>query len=414
MKIKRVIKGSIYFVLVTTFLLSVLVTYVYFNQVKIAHFIHKQSTGRPVALTRILVFGIDEEGESKRADSIMLVSLDPSKNTISILSVPRDTYVEIPGRGMSKINHAHAYGGTALLKQTVSTFFDVPIHHVVKFSLKGIHDYVDEIGGVGIYIPKDMNYEDRNAGLTIALKKGYATLDGDKAVQFLRFRHDRAGDIGRIERQQQFFYALAKEVLYQNPLQIYADYQALGNSIYTSVSFWELLGVFPHIKAAVANNAIRAMSLPGHNARIKGVSYWVPELEDIRLEFEWTGFTTRGLIKEKTVKAKALNRAVPIRLFSNYLSDTELYEIKAQLEILNFNVLSVSKKSPMRVDSSQTIAMIPKENADISDIVTQKLYVDPAHVFHYDEAEEITLIIGSDWALNYIFLNKKAINGKNN
>jgi LCP family protein required for cell wall assembly len=408
--VNRVIKRWAAGFLLGFFIVTLLGFWAYFNPVTWTHFLYQQAKGRPVGITRVLIFGIDNEGSTKRADSIMLMSIDPKKNRISLLSIPRDTYVNIPGHGMDKINHAHAFGGTALLKKTVAAHFDLTIHHVAKFSLVGIQKLVDDIGGVGVYIEKDLQYKDQKAGLFIDLKKGYQVLNGDKAVQYLRFRHDASGDLGRVARQQQFFYALAKSMMYQNPLNVYQNYKTSKSHIYTTFDAWDMMGLFTHVKDAVASNSIAVLSLPGRHARIKGVSYWVPDNNSELLDLEWDGRVNAGVLTEKRVALTALESPVALHLFSGYYSAQQLYRIKQALASANITVLSVSTALPMDLSLDQTVALVPKVRPFNESVAIDTLYVDPAHVFHYDQ-KEMSIIIGSEWPLAFTLLTPQEGSG---
>jgi len=179
---------------------------------------------RPV---NILVLGIDrymdapvgtpgdglKEGSttafSGRSDVMLLVGVNPVDNTASILSIPRDTRVEIPGSGVAKANHANMEGGAALAAQTISSNFDgVPVDRYVRVSTDAFRELVDLLGGVEVYVPYPMQYEDLTQKLKIDLDEGWQTLNGDQAEQFARFRRDRLGDVGRVQRQQQLLQAL--------------------------------------------------------------------------------------------------------------------------------------------------------------------------------------------------------------
>lgn len=143
-----------------------------------------------------------------RSDTLVLASLDPAHQLIHVLSIPRDTRVTLPGRGEDKINAALAYGGPELARQTVAAFLGVPVDHFLRLKLDGMRAIVDALGGVEVDLDRPMRYRDQAAGLNISLPKGHLLLDGAKAQQYLRFRHDANGDIGRVQRQQIFLKAL--------------------------------------------------------------------------------------------------------------------------------------------------------------------------------------------------------------
>ena len=137
--------------------------------------------------------------ESERADSIMLVNVAPNGQTVA-LSIPRDTYAEIPGVGWDKINASYAYGGPQLLVETVEKLTGLTVDHFVQIGMGAVPDMVDAVGGVELCYDNDA--DDQYSGLTWTA--GCHTVDGTTALQFSRMRYqDPEGDIGRTKRQRQ-------------------------------------------------------------------------------------------------------------------------------------------------------------------------------------------------------------------
>ena len=183
--------------------------------------------GGPGGLSKtenVLIVGVDDsydpEGHRQtqknrrvRTDTILVATIQPRKKAIHVLSIPRDTQVLIPGYGTEKINAAHAIGGIERTKATVEAITGIPIHHTVSVSLSGAISFLDELGGVDLYIEQPMKYTDRTAGLFIDLKPGMQHLDGKNAVAYARFRHDAMGDIGRVSRQQRLLNAVERKLL---------------------------------------------------------------------------------------------------------------------------------------------------------------------------------------------------------
>lgn len=157
-----------------------------------------------------LVVGVDAEGIL--ADTIMVAALDTVNNQLNIVSVPRDTRVDI-SRNPQKINSAYAVGGIEQLKSEIKSLLGFKPHYHVVVGLEAFKELVDAIGGVEFYVPRDMKRIDRAQGLYIDLKEGFQLLDGDKALQLVRFRGYPNADIGRIETQQQLLLVLADELL---------------------------------------------------------------------------------------------------------------------------------------------------------------------------------------------------------
>lgn len=170
---------------------------------------------RPVT---VLVMGIDEVPDAPetsetvfagRTDTMLLVRIDPTAGVVNVLSIPRDTRMDIPGHGVMKVNQANVEGGSQLSAQTVSRNLDgIEIDRYVRVSTAAFREIVDLVGGVEVLVPKAMQYEDRTQGLLIDLEPGLQTLSGDQAEQFARFRQDAYGDIGRVQRQQTLLKAL--------------------------------------------------------------------------------------------------------------------------------------------------------------------------------------------------------------
>lgn len=147
------------------------------------------------------------------SDVNLLVRFDPTAKRIVVLSIPRDVYVRIPGYGWYIINHANKFGGPDLAKQVVSSLTGVEIDAYLAVSVEAIRNGVDALGGITVCVEKAMQYRDEAAKLDINLEPGCQQLNGVQAEGYLRFRHDALGDIGRIQRQQNFFHALKQQVL---------------------------------------------------------------------------------------------------------------------------------------------------------------------------------------------------------
>ncbi|GEM85419.1 LCP family protein [Meiothermus granaticius] len=147
------------------------------------------------------------------SDVNLLVHFDPVAHRVVVLSVPRDTYVPIPGYGTYIINHANKFGGPPLAEKVFTNLTGVPIDAYVALSVEAIRAGVDALGGINVCVEKPMRYTDTAAKLEINLEPGCQHLNGAQAEGYLRFRHDALGDIGRIQRQQAFFQALKTQVL---------------------------------------------------------------------------------------------------------------------------------------------------------------------------------------------------------
>ena len=165
----------------------------------------------------VLLLGSDKRGYEamSRSDTLMLAYVDLDTDQIRLLSIPRDTYITIPTTGEeTKINHAYAYGGVDLMKQTLAYNFHIEPDYYLDVDFQGFIDIINAIGGITLSIPEDMHYEadPMFPEDNIDLSAGVQTLDGMQSLQYCRFRNDGMGDLGRIDRQQAFLVALKEKM----------------------------------------------------------------------------------------------------------------------------------------------------------------------------------------------------------
>ena len=146
----------------------------------------------------LLLLGTDVGGGN--TDVIALIKVE--EGVTDVVQIPRDSYIEAESYGPIKINSLYALGGIDAVKQEVSARMGRSIQHYMVINLAAIRSLGDMLGGLEINVPKRMEYVDNSQGLNIDLQPGLQTLKGTNLEGFLRFRHDEAGDIGRLERQQ--------------------------------------------------------------------------------------------------------------------------------------------------------------------------------------------------------------------
>ena len=151
----------------------------------------------------------DDPSSGQRTDTIMLM-VDPLIGAPTLISIPRDSWVEIPGSGSGKINSAFSIGGPQLLIETVELNTGLRVDHYMELGFIAIVTLTDAVGGVELCIDYDVN--DANSGLV--MEAGCSVLDGQQALAFVRMRYsDPKGDLGRIERQQQWIESFVKTVM---------------------------------------------------------------------------------------------------------------------------------------------------------------------------------------------------------
>lgn len=246
-----------------------------------------ESKDASVDRINILALGVDaRKGEDMaRTDTMMLCSVDTEKNLMSVLSIPRDTRVYIPGHGYEKINSATLYGGPDLAMETVSDLLGIRINKYVMTNFEGFEDIVDSLGGVTIDVKQRMYHHDPQDGgiYTIDLRPGVQRLDGKKALQYVRYREYALGDIDRTEQQQKFITALAREVL--QPASV-VKLPSLAVSIYkavdTNLSLSEMTRLAQSARK-LTNANIVSQTLPGKFLNLDGGSYWEVDPSQARL-----------------------------------------------------------------------------------------------------------------------------------
>ena len=232
----------------------------------------------------VLLLGIDDgdsdaaADEPKRTDAILVASFDPVHNEVALLSIPRDTQVVLPGHSsFDKVNAAYAYGGVMMAQQTIANLLRIPVHYYVLLNWQGFIDVIDIIGGIEYYVEDDMNYEDPYAGLEIHIKQGYQHLDGKKAGQYIRFRNDELGDIGRVQRQQRFLKALASELFsIGNVVKVPSLINSIEQHVETDMDFLTMVKTANSFKV-FGGDKLKAQMLYGEFQTISGISYWVTD-----------------------------------------------------------------------------------------------------------------------------------------
>lgn len=222
----------------------------------------------------VLVVGLDrrpgERGLAYRTDTMMLISLDPDTNSLGILSIPRDLYVEVPGYGsLQRINSAMVLGelqqpgyGPSLTMQTVQYNLGIRVHDYVALDFSGAIQIIDLLGGLEIDVPYDIvdyEYPDMNYGYDpLILRAGLQWMDGATALKFARTRHGDS-DFERARRQQMVLYALRDRILNLNMLpqliiQSPSLLNALQNSVYTGMSLDQMIQLALYLKDVSSEN----------------------------------------------------------------------------------------------------------------------------------------------------------------
>ena len=239
------------------------------------------------------------QAAGKRTDTIMLVHVSESGGKPAIISIPRDSYVPIPGKGSNKINASFAWGGAKLLTQTVEEATGLHIDGYVEIGLGGFASIVDSLGGVTICVPRDM--KDHKAG--IDLKKGCQVLSGPNALGYVRSRYeDPLGDIGRANRQRQFLGALMKQAATPSTVLIPWKYKSFADASAGGLVVGQETGLMDAVRVL---QAMRAVS------NDEGLSLTVP-IADTSFRTSNAGVAVKWDTKEALALFKTLKNDDPL------------------------------------------------------------------------------------------------------
>lgn len=242
----------------------------------------------PFGLRRqnILFLGVDASNNPNdlwtgtRTDTIILVNIDPRTKSVNALSIPRDSKVYLPGdNGVNKINAAHAIGGIEMTKKTIEDTLGVHIDRYIMVHDSAVKEIVDAMDGLDIYVEKPMHYNDYSGNLHINFIKGDHHLDGQQAVEYLRFRHDALGDIGRTQRQQWLLRSLLNKLKQPATITKIPDIISVAKKyVKTDMSFYEM-SQYAALAKHIDMDKIEIAMLPGAPNQKGYISYWILDPE---------------------------------------------------------------------------------------------------------------------------------------
>ena len=276
----------------------------------------------------ILVLGVDERADDVgRSDTSFVVTLDTEAKKITVFSVPRDSRVKIAGHGWDKVNHAFAFGGLSLSKSTIENLLGVPIDYTVTVDFKGFVRMIDALGGITIDVEKRMRYSDPyddDGGLVIDLYPGVQRLSGKEAIKYVRYR-DEEGDIGRVTRQQKFLKAVLKELASpQTVVRLPELAKEFYGAVKTDMPLSKIIKLLPMVQEA-ASNGMATATVPGTPLWIKEVSYWQPNIAELRLKVaQIQGLANdEGYAKKSEQLAREYKQAIPADAKTDYTPTVE-------------------------------------------------------------------------------------------
>lgn len=352
----------------------------------------------------ILFLGIDEMLDQSngykssnswkgRSDTIVVVNCNAKKNSINVLSIPRDTKIKVNKSRREKINFLNAIGGPKLTKACIEKLLGIKIDYYVVVNLNDFSKLIDSVGGIKIDVPKKMRYRDNTAMLYIDLAPGEQILNGDQIIGFVRYRHDSLGDIGRIQRQQIFMKAAYDKlkdptVITKLPSLIFKFRQ----TILTNMSPTDILSLANFARGVPKENQNIAM-LPGTFSVRSRISYWIPNKEDtIKLVSEY--FENSSLPTQEKLKVRT-KETLKILLLNTLNNDFYVKSIREVLERSGYTNLTV-KNNEEKLD--ETKILVKEDYIKFAREIRQDLK-NFASIDIADSAEsssDVTIIIGEN------------------
>ena len=243
----------------------------------------------PVLNNKINVLIVGKDKDEYNTDTILVATLNVENKRISLLSVPRDTRVNVNGSNM-KINGVYSYANVKglndeeLLIDTVSKVTSVPINYYMIVNLEAFRQIVDSLGGVEYDLKRDYNYNDPVQDLHIALTAGKQVLYGEQAEGLVRYRADYPrADLERIEVQQDFMKEMIKQKLKLEYItKIPSIYKNVSDNVISNLTLNEVLKYGEAIRG-IKDDGLESFTLPGSATMISGVSYYISDSDEVQM-----------------------------------------------------------------------------------------------------------------------------------
>lgn len=265
----------------------------------------------------IVIYGVDSRSNSynnTRSDCIIIANINESTKEIKLTSVYRDTYLEIEGRSLDKVNHAYAYGGPELAIKTLNRNLDLDIKEFVTVNFYAVIDVVDAVGGITMdidsselqYINQYINGIGQETGRTSSniTKTGKQTLDGVQALAYSRIRYTAGGDYKRTERMRDVLMAVAEKAKSLNLTQLNRIANDILPEVKTNISSTEILALLPQLAQYKFSSSSIGWPYEIKGQTINGVWYGVPvDLEENVTKLHQEVFGEEDYVASETVKS---------------------------------------------------------------------------------------------------------------
>ena len=358
-------------------------------------------------------------------DTIMVASYDPKTQEAALLSIPRDTFIGDSmsyATGYDKINAVFETYGADKLLEYVREITGINVQYYLKVDTKALKVLVDELGGVYFDVPIDMHYTDRRQGLYIDLKAGYQLLDGDKAEQVVRFRHNSDGstypyeyggeDLGRMRTQREFLKELLDQTTEKMDINMIFNFLDIAEQyVKTNLNFDAIKDYVPYILEFNIDN-LKTATLPGVSQTTgNGIWVYLVDEEEAKEKIDelFYGKVVKdeldgNVIEENTVDENSIieenttddEEELKVEVLNGSGSSSKLSEVVSELEAAGFEITQTGNTSTTnnttvidRKDVTQSEENKLKEILDVDSLVTGDS----------DSLVDVTIIIGTDYVV---------------
>lgn len=344
----------------------------------------------------VLILGVDETSptDPRRSDTMMVLSYDPKTNKAYILSIPRDTMVKIPKYGTQKINAAYPIGGPELAMSTVSDIIGEPIDYYVKIGYNGFKQLVDDLGGVEMDVPVNMNYDDNSGNLHIHLKKGIQLLNGQQALELVRFRHGYADqDLERIKVQRDFLIALFNKAKSPSTfLKLNRILKTINTYVETNITPMTMVKYLDYaLKVNLSD--IKTATLPGTPQYVDGIAYYIPDLQNIS-EFI-SGLNSNINNSESSQTSLGNNKNIKIEVLNGGGVPGAATKMADALKEQGYDIVKIGNVSGIIYNNTQIINRTDNKSLidKLKKIFKNAIVVDDAGS---NNAADVTIILGKN------------------
>lgn len=360
---------------------------------------HDSSTLAKLPRVNILLIGQSQN----LTDTLLVCSYDPKTQDAAMLSIPRDTFVGRSKNNASafdKINAIYQINPEKLVEKA-REITGLDIKYYVKVDTKGLRELVDSVGGIDFYVPIDMKYDDSTQDLHIDLKQGYQHLDGNKAEQVLRFRHNNDGstypleygeqDLGRMKTQRAFLTEVIKQLAKPESITRIDDYVKIANNnVSTSEGFslWTLKDYAPYLIDFKTEN-LKTGTLPGTTAKLNELWFYIYNKKE-------TEKLVEELFKTGTTVEQQENSNIKVNILNGTKDEANLEKLKSLLKESGYTIESTGATSFTR---TTTIINRTNQTDNVSNKLQETIGVGIVanSTSENRSAVDFTIIIGDDY-----------------